>query len=65
MSGVFDVLVSVLLFILVLGGLVLVHELGHFITARLAKVRVLEFGVGFPPRARSLGRGGVSAGDAA
>ena len=33
-------------------------------TARLAKVRVLEFGVGFPPRAKSLGRGGVSAEDA-
>jgi regulator of sigma E protease len=64
-SGVLDVLVSVFLFILVLGGLVLVHELGHFVTARLAKVRVLEFGVGFPPRARSLGRGGVSAEDAA
>lgn len=64
MSGVFDVLVSVLLFILVLGGLVLVHELGHFVTARLAKVRVLEFGVGFPPRAKSLGRGRVSAEDA-
>jgi regulator of sigma E protease len=63
-SGVFDVLVSVLLFILVLGGLVLVHELGHFVTARLAKVRVLEFGVGFPPRAKSLGRGRVSAEDA-
>ena len=65
MSGLFDIGVTILLFILVLGGLVLVHELGHFITARLARVRVLEFGVGFPPRAKSLGRGGVSAADAA
>jgi regulator of sigma E protease len=65
MSGLFDIGISILLFILVLGGLVLVHELGHFITARLARVRVLEFGVGFPPRAKSLGRGGVSAADAA
>ena len=53
------------LFILVLGGLVLVHELGHFVTARIARVRVLEFGIGFPPRARILGRGGVSAADTA
>ncbi|MCJ7712387.1 MAG: M50 family metallopeptidase [Chloroflexi bacterium] len=65
MSALFDVATSILLFILVLGGLVLVHELGHFVTARLARVRVLEFGIGFPPRAKSLGRGGVSAEDAA
>jgi regulator of sigma E protease len=35
--------------------LVLIHELGHFIMARLAGIRVLEFGLGFPPRARVLG----------
>ena len=49
--------VTILLFIFVLGGLVLIHELGHFVTARWAKVRVLEFGIGFPPRAKVLGRG--------
>ena len=31
-----------------------IHEIGHFVTARLANVRVLEFGVGFPPRAKVL-----------
>ena len=31
--------------------LVVVHELGHFATARSLGVKVLEFGVGFPPRA--------------
>ena len=31
-----------------------IHELGHFVVARLAKVRVLEFGIGFPPRAKVL-----------
>ena len=31
-----------------------IHELGHFFTARAFKVRVLEFGVGFPPRAKVL-----------
>jgi regulator of sigma E protease len=65
MSGLFDTAVTILLFVLVLGGLVLAHEFGHFVVARLAKVRVLEFGVGFPPRAKSLGRGGVSAADVA
>jgi len=36
---------------------VLVHELGHFITAKLAGVKVEEFGLGFPPRLLSLKRG--------
>ena len=31
--------------------LVVIHELGHFATARALGVKVLEFGVGFPPRA--------------
>jgi regulator of sigma E protease len=64
MTAIFDTVVTIVLFILVLGGLVLFHELGHFITARLARVRVLEFGIGFPPRAKGLGRGGVSTTDA-
>ena len=45
-------IITVILFLLILGVLVIVHELGHFIVARLAGVRVLEFGIGFPPRAR-------------
>jgi regulator of sigma E protease len=46
--------ITVLLFFLILGVTVLVHELGHFAVARVAKVRVLEFGIGFPPRAKVL-----------
>lgn len=38
------------LFALVLGALIIGHELGHFIAARLTNVRVKEFGLGFPPR---------------
>jgi regulator of sigma E protease len=45
-----DVTVSVLLFVFILIGLVLAHEFGHFLTAKLFGVKVLEFGVGFPPR---------------
>ena len=33
----------------VFGLLVLVHEFGHFITAKWAGIRVEEFGLGFPP----------------
>ena len=58
MTGLLQSLITIVLFILILGGLVLIHELGHFVTARLAGVRVLEFGIGFPPRARVIRRGG-------
>jgi len=37
-----------IIFILAFGGMILVHELGHFIAARLVKVEVEEFGIGFP-----------------
>jgi regulator of sigma E protease len=46
--------VTLFLFFFILGTLVLVHEFGHFVTARLAGIRVLEFGIGFPPRAKVL-----------
>src|SRR5579875_3149351 len=45
----------------VFGILVLVHEFGHFITAKWAGIRVEEFGLGFPPRIvgiRQRDRGG-------
>lgn len=43
-------MLTVLLFIAILCLLVIVHEFGHFITARLSGMRVYEFGMGFPPR---------------
>jgi regulator of sigma E protease len=41
---------SVVPFIAIIIVLVVVHELGHFVTAKLAGVQVLEFGIGYPPR---------------
>ena len=58
MTGFVQSIITVVLFILILGGLVIIHELGHFFTARAFKVRVLEFGIGFPPRAKVLRAGG-------
>ncbi|MBI4992593.1 MAG: site-2 protease family protein, partial [Candidatus Magasanikbacteria bacterium] len=43
-------MLTVVIFILILGLLVLAHEFGHFITARKSGMRVFEFGFGFPPR---------------
>lgn len=41
---------SVILFIIILGILVLAHELGHFLAAKKFGIRVDEFAIGFPPR---------------
>jgi regulator of sigma E protease len=43
-------IINLLQFIGVLASLIIVHELGHFIAARLFGVKVEEFGIGFPPR---------------
>src|SRR3990172_8692860 len=37
-----------LVFILAFGGMVLIHEFGHFIVARLCRIEVEEFGIGLP-----------------
>lgn len=50
---------TVVVFLLVFTALVFVHELGHFVTAKLTGMRVLEFGFGFPPRAFAIRHGGV------
>lgn len=41
---------DILVFILVLVALILVHEFGHFVVAKLAGMRVDEFGIGYPPK---------------
>lgn len=41
---------SFIIFIIVLGVLIFVHELGHFLVAKKCGMRVDEFGLGFPPR---------------
>jgi regulator of sigma E protease len=46
--------ITIALFIFILGSLVVIHEVGHFIMARVFGIRVLEFGIGFPPRAKIL-----------
>lgn len=48
---------TIFLFIAVLFFLILVHELGHFVTAKWSKMRVDEFAIGFPPRLFSIKRG--------
>lgn len=47
---------TVLLVLAILVVLIVAHEFGHFIAAKLFGVKVQEFGVGYPPRAFTLGR---------
>ena len=41
---------EILILIGAISGLILLHEFGHFLAARLFKLDVEEFGIGFPPR---------------
>lgn len=49
-----SIFLGILLTLLVLLIVVMIHEFGHFITARLTGMTVEEFGIGIPPQARSL-----------
>ena len=50
-------LLTIVVFFAVLILLVLTHEFGHFGAAKLTKVKVEEFGIGFPPRIWGFKRG--------
>ncbi len=45
---------TILAFLVVIVVLVLVHELGHFVAAKISGITVQEFGIGFPPRLASV-----------
>ena len=49
-----DILLALFAFALVLIPAIIIHELGHFIAAKLVGINVLEFGIGFPPRVGRL-----------
>jgi len=49
--GLGNGLINVVLLLVILVGLVVFHEFGHFLVARRAGVKVHEFGIGFPPKA--------------
>ena len=44
-------LITILSFLAVLGVLIFIHELGHYLAARHVGVRVEAFSIGFPPTA--------------
>ncbi len=48
------IILGILLTLFVFSLIVFIHELGHFMTARLTGMKVEEFGMGLPPRVRTL-----------
>lgn len=50
---------TILAFIVVLGITITIHEFGHFAMAKLLKIRVLIFSIGFGPRLFGFTRGGT------
>ena len=45
-----DTIYTVLISILVFGLLIFIHEFGHYICARIFKVKILEFSIGMGPK---------------
>lgn len=50
-------LITIIIFFLILSILVLIHEAGHFFTAKFFNIKVEEFGFGLPPRVFGFKRG--------
>ncbi len=50
---------TIIVFAVVFSVLVFVHELGHFLAARRAGVKIEEFAFGYPPRLLAIKRGGI------
>ncbi|MEK7109434.1 MAG: site-2 protease family protein [Patescibacteria group bacterium] len=48
---------AILIFIVILVGLILVHELGHLVAAKWFGIRVDQFNIGFPPRLFKIQKG--------
>ena len=46
----FTFLISAIKIIFLLGFLIFIHELGHFLVAKLCKVKINEFAIGFGPK---------------
>ena len=50
-------ILTIIVFVLILGILIFSHEFGHFVSAKKAGMKVEEFGFGFPPRIFGIKKG--------
>jgi len=51
-------MLTTIYFVFALAFLILIHELGHFLAAKIVGIPIQEFGIGFPPRIFTLFRAG-------
>ena len=51
------IITTIILFLLILGVIVFVHELGHFLVAKYHGVKIEEFGIGFTPKIFGIKKG--------
>lgn len=58
MTNIGNTALTILEFVLAFGALIFLHEFGHFIFARLSKIKVEEFGIGYPPKLVRLFKAG-------
>ncbi|MEK7766466.1 MAG: site-2 protease family protein, partial [bacterium] len=54
-----DAALRIVALVLLVGLAILIHEFGHFLAARLAGIKVLQFSIGFPPRLFGFKRKGI------
>jgi len=54
-----DFLPTLILFLITFTVIIAVHEFGHYLTARLLGMKVLEFAFGFPPRIAAIRHAGI------
>ena len=52
-----NTVVTIILTVVMFGILIFIHEFGHFITAKMFKVKVNEFALGMGPKLFSFGKG--------
>lgn len=55
MTEILELIRNLLVFIVILGSAIFIHEFGHFLASRLFRVEIEEFGFGLPPKMLELG----------
>ena len=52
-------IISIIGALVILGIIIMVHELGHYSIGRLCKIKIVEFSVGFGPKIKSWVKNGI------
>lgn len=55
MTEILELIRNLLVFIVILGSAIFIHEFGHFLASRTFRVEIEEFGFGLPPKMLELG----------